>query len=64
MEKFDSRAGDMERGAVSQVVDLAKASEKVQFVVVWKYAMYLGSPNRILIILQVLDTPEKAVFCL
>ena len=39
MVSFDLKAGKEKQGAVSLVVDIASAFEKVQIVVVWQQAM-------------------------
>ena len=36
------------QGASTLVVDLAKADEKVQLIVVWSWAMHTGFPQRVL----------------
>ena len=45
MESFDHEAGQEEQGAVSLVVDPAKAFERVQVAVVWRCAMYFRCPQ-------------------
>ena len=51
MESYDLKAGQEDKGAVSLVVDMAIAFEKVQLVVIQEWAMNVGFPQRVLSIL-------------
>ena len=37
MKKYDAKASELDEGAFTFVVELAKASKRVQLVVVWKW---------------------------
>ena len=52
MNKYDHKANDMVEGAITLVVDLSKAFEKAQLVVVCNWAMHCGFPQRILRVLR------------
>ena len=43
MEKFDSNVEEIDQGAVTLVVDFAKAFEKVQLQVVWAWSMHFSA---------------------
>ena len=47
MEKHNYNVEEMDQGAVTLVVDLAKAFAKMQLKVVWAWAMHIGFPHRI-----------------
>ena len=51
MERFKYRAGEEELGAVSLVLDLAKAFERVSLPVVWAWATHFSFPRKILRVL-------------
>ena len=47
-EQYNYNVEEMYHGAVTLVVDLTKACEKVQLKVVWASAMHFGFPQRVL----------------
>ena len=51
MERFKYRAGEEELGAVTLVLDLAKAVERVSLLVVWAWATRFSFPRKILRVL-------------
>ena len=40
MEKFDCRAGEMDQGAITLVLDLVQAFERVSLPLVWAWATH------------------------
>ena len=45
MDKYSYKLEEMDKGAVTLVVDLAKACQKVQPQVVWAWATHFGLPH-------------------
>ena len=52
MERFKYRAGEEELRAVSLVLDLAKAFERVSLPALWAWAMHSSFPRKILRVLR------------
>ena len=51
MERLNGRAKAEDQGAVAQVLDLAKAFERVSLLVVWAWATHFSFPRKILWVL-------------
>ena len=51
MERFKYQAGEKDQGMVALVLDLAKAFERVSFLVVWAWATHFSFPRKILPVL-------------
>ena len=51
MERFKCHAGQKDQGAVAQVLDLAKALERVSLPVAWAWATHFDFPRKILRVL-------------
>ena len=51
MERFNGRANAEDQGAVALDLDLAKALERVSFLVVWAWATYFSFSRKILLVL-------------
>ena len=47
MERFDNRAGEKDQGAITLVLDLVKAFERVSLPAVWAWATHLNIPRKI-----------------
>ena len=62
VETYNNNVEDIDQGAVTLVVDLAKALEEVQLEVVWAWAAHFGFPQRILRVLCGYFQHQRRVF--
>ena len=51
MDRFDYHAGEVDQGAITLVLHLAKASERVSLPVVWALATHFDLPRKMLRVL-------------
>ena len=63
MERFNGIAKEEDQGAVALVLDLAKACERVSFLVVWAWATHFSFPRKILRVLCGCFEHQRRVQC-
>ena len=62
MEKYNYNVEEMDQGAVTSVVDLANAFERLLLKVVWAWAMHFGYLEHILRVLSGYFQLQRTVF--